>query len=66
MWARIEKRREEYYVDKRVLVMEVQGKRRRGRPKWMWLDNIITICARENCKRRKRKTVLNGGASYEP
>ena len=27
-------------IDKRVMVTEVQGKRRRGRPKWGWLDNI--------------------------
>ena len=33
-------RREEEYVGKRVMVMEVLGKRRRGRPKRRWLDNI--------------------------
>ena len=32
-------RREAEYVGKRVMVMEVPGKRRRGRPKWRWLDN---------------------------
>ncbi len=33
-------RREEEYVGKRVMVMEVLGKRRRVRPKRRWLDNI--------------------------
>ncbi len=31
-------RREEHYLDNRV--MEVPGKRKRGRPKRRWLDNI--------------------------
>ena len=33
-------RREDEYVGKRVMAMEVPGKRRRGRPKRRWLDNI--------------------------
>ena len=32
--------REEEYVGKRVMVMEVPGERRRRRPKRRWLDNI--------------------------
>ena len=32
--------REDEYVGKRVMGMEVPGKRRRGRPKRRWLDNI--------------------------
>ena len=32
-------RREEEYVGKRVMVIEVPGKSRRGRPKRRWLDN---------------------------
>ena len=33
-------RREDEYVGKRVLGMAVPGKRRRGRPKRRWMDNI--------------------------
>ena len=33
-------RREEECVGKRVMVMEVPGKRRRGRPNRRWLDDI--------------------------
>ena len=32
--------REDEYVGNRVMVMEVPGKRSRGRPKRLWLDNI--------------------------
>ena len=33
-------RREDEYVGKRVMVMEVPVKRTRGRPKRRWMDNI--------------------------
>ena len=33
-------RREDEYVGKRVMVMDVPGRRRRGRPKRRWLDSI--------------------------
>ncbi len=38
IWACFEK--EDEYVGKRVMRMEVPGKRRRGRPKRRWLDSI--------------------------
>ena len=41
-------RREDEHVGKRVMGMEVPGKRRRGRPMRMWLDNI-----RNNLSERK-------------
>ena len=33
-------RREDEYVGKRVMAMEVSGNKRRGRPKRRWLDSI--------------------------
>ena len=51
--------REDEYVGKRVVVMEVPGKRRRGRPKRRWLGNIRNDCRRENRQGRTRKTGIN-------
>ena len=36
-------RRKDEYAGKRVMGMEVPGKRRRGRPKWRWLDNTRNV-----------------------
>ena len=33
-------RREEHYVGRRAMVMPVQGRRKRGRPKRRWLDKV--------------------------
>ena len=58
-------RREEEYVGKRVMVMDVTGKGRRGRPKlrWSpWLDSIRKDLS-ERVQEGKRKTGLNGGVS---
>ena len=50
-------RREGEYVGKRVMVIEVPGKRRRGRPKRMWLDNIMKRLVGERIVRGEmRKT----------
>ena len=59
-------RREDEYVGKRVMAMEVPGKRRRGRPKQRRDGCRITsgtTCRSENCQGRTRKTRLNGGLS---
>ena len=40
VWACIEKRRRIRGLEKRVIAMEVPGKRKRERPKQRWLDNI--------------------------
>ena len=32
--------REKYYVEWRAMEMEVQGRRKRGRPKRRWLDRV--------------------------
>ena len=57
-------RRDEQYMGMRVMVSDVLGKRRRGRPNRRWLDNNRNhLLGRENCQGRKRKTELNGGVS---
>ena len=33
-------RREEHYVGRRAMVIKVQGRRKRGRPKRRWLDKV--------------------------
>ena len=33
-------RREKHYVGMRAMVMKVQGRRKRGRPKRRWLDRV--------------------------
>ena len=57
-------RREDEYIGKRVMGMEVPGKRRRGRPLsgGGWIPSGTT-CLRKNYQGRTRKTVLNGGVS---
>ena len=48
--------RRDEYVGKRVMVMEVSEKRRRGRPKRRWLDNIKNdMSERGSCQGRKHK-----------
>ena len=57
-------RREDEYVGKRERDGDGgAGKRRRGRPKRMWLDNIGNDLGRENCNGRMRKTCVDGGVS---
>ena len=57
-------RREEEYVGVRVMVMYVPGKRRRGRSKRRWLDNIKNDLSERELKGEEgRKNELNGGAS---
>ena len=58
-------RREDEYVGKRVMGMEVPGKRRRGRPQRRWLDSIRTTCRRGGCQGMTRKTGLDGGVSQD-
>ena len=59
-------RREDEYVGKRVMVMEVPAKRRRGRPKRRWLDGIMNdLSERELSGEEARKITFNGVVSYE-
>ena len=53
-------RREDEYVGKRVMAMEVPGNRRRSGGGWIASG---TTCQREYCQGRTCKTGLNGGVS---
>ena len=56
-------RREDEYVGKRVMAMEVQGKKgEEDQCGCGWIASGTT-CWRENCHGRTRKTWLNGGVS---
>ena len=39
-WYGYVMRREEHYVERRAMVMKVQGRRKRGRHKRRWLDKV--------------------------
>ena len=52
-------RREDEYVGKRVMAMEVTGKRTRARPKLRWLHNI------KNDLSERELSGVNGGVSQE-
>ena len=63
--SKVHHSREDEYIGKRVIEMEVPGKRRRGRPKTRWSDSTVSrmTCRRENCQGMKLKTEFNGGVS---
>ena len=54
-------RREEHYVGRRAMVMKVQGRRKRGRPKRRWLDKVKDDIKDEGPCGRKYMTELHGG-----
>ena len=42
----------------------LQGRRKRGRPKRRWLDNVNYDSKRRDCRLTKCTTVLHGGVCY--
>ena len=51
-------RREEHYVGRMAMVMKVQGRRKRGRPKRRWMDKV-----KDDIK-EKGLTELHGGVCH--
>ena len=52
-------------VGKRVMGIEVQGRRKRGRPKRKWLDSVNgDLRGRKDCWERRRKIKWYGGDSH--
>ena len=39
-WCGHVERRDDHYEGRRAMVMKVQGRRKRGKPKRRWLDNV--------------------------
>ena len=55
-------RREEHYVGRRAMVMKVQGRRKRGRPKRRWLDKVKDDI--KDCRLMMCMTELHGGVCH--
>ena len=58
-------RREEHYVERRVMEMKVQGRRKRGRPMRRWLDKVKDDIKEKGLSEKKYTTELHGGI-YRP
>ena len=57
-------RREEHYVGRRAMVMKVQGRRKRGRPKRRWLDKVKDDIKEKDCRLMMCMTELHGGVCH--
>ena len=60
-------RREEHYVGSRTMVMKVQGRRKRGRPKRSWLDKVKDDIKEKGLSASRLMmctTVLDGGVCH--
>ena len=56
-------RRKEHYVGRMAMEMEVQGRRKRGRPKRKWMDRMRDdkVIREKGLSGRKCTTELHGG-----
>ena len=61
MWYGHVMRRDEHYVGRRVVVMKVQGRRKRGRPTRRWLDKVKDDIKEKGLSADMCTTVLHGG-----
>ena len=57
-------RREEHYVGRRAMVMKVQGRRKRGRPKRRWLDKVKDDIKEKGLRLMMCMTELHGGVCH--
>ena len=61
-WYRHVMRKDDEYVGKRATGIEVQGSRRRGRPKKRWVDYVKDdLRETRDCQERRCTTELHGG-----
>ena len=63
-WYGLVMRREEHCVGRRAMVMKVQGRRKRGRPKRRWLDKVKEDIKGRDCRLMLCTTELHGGVCH--
>ena len=59
-------RRDEEYVGKRVMRMDVEGRRRKGRPKQRWMDSVNVDLREKGLSGRRCTTGLCGCINRPP
>ena len=60
-WYGLVRRGEEHCSGRRVMEMEVQRRRKRGRHRRIWLSRVRDDIKEKDCRGRRRTTVLHEG-----
>ena len=60
-WHAHDMRRDGECVGKRVTRIDVEGRRRKGRPKRRWMDSVNVVMREKGCRGKRCNTGLCGG-----